>query len=120
MRSGSLRGASRPRVRGGGGGWVWGRWCGGGFAEGTQGEPAEGGQGERGPEGRTPQQPLRLPAPADSRLAAVCSILHDDPADPRPLAALGAAAGAGAGEHTLSRLFLRSFGYTPGTHNRRP
>ncbi|MEX2980708.1 helix-turn-helix transcriptional regulator [Streptomyces sp. C36] len=115
----------------------------------------------------SPQQPLRLPAPADPRLAAVCAILHDDPADPRPLAALGAA--AGAGERTLSRLFRRelgmtfpqwrtqarlyhalrmladdvpvtavahrcgwsstsafievfhrAFGYTPGTHNRRP
>ncbi|MEU1377417.1 helix-turn-helix transcriptional regulator [Streptomyces triculaminicus] len=115
----------------------------------------------------SPQQPLRLPAPADPRLTAVCAILHDDPADPRPLAALGAA--AGAGERTLSRLFRRelgmtfpqwrtqarlyhalrmladdvpvtavahrcgwsstsafievfrrAFGYTPGTHNRRP
>ncbi|GAA2269285.1 helix-turn-helix transcriptional regulator [Kitasatospora cystarginea] len=115
----------------------------------------------------SPQQPVQLPTPADPRLAAVCAILHDDPADTRTLAALGAA--TGAGERTLSRLFRselgmtfpqwrtqsrlyhalrmladgvpvtavahrcgwsstsafidvfrRSFGYTPGAHNRRP
>ncbi|MFI8192284.1 AraC family transcriptional regulator [Streptomyces sp. NPDC085946] len=57
-----------------------------------------------------PQQPLRLPAPADPRLAAVCSLLLADPADTRTLAALGAA--TGAGERTLSRLFRREFGMT--------
>ncbi|KMS71710.1 AraC family transcriptional regulator [Streptomyces viridochromogenes] len=115
----------------------------------------------------SPQQPLRLPTPTDPRLAEVCALVHADPADPRTLAALGAA--TGVGERTLSRLFRsefgmtfpqwrtqsrlyhalrllaedtpvttvahrcgwssasafidvfrRSFGYTPGTHNRRP
>ncbi|MFF0447432.1 AraC family transcriptional regulator [Streptomyces sp. NPDC004609] len=115
----------------------------------------------------SPQEPVRLPAPADPRLAAVCDLLHDNPADPRTLAAL--AATAGVGERTLSRLFRReltmtfpqwrtqlrlyhalrmladgmpvttvahgcgwsstsafidvfrrAFGYTPGTHHRRP
>ncbi|MET9831129.1 helix-turn-helix transcriptional regulator [Streptomyces sp. NPDC006385] len=114
----------------------------------------------------SPQQPLRLPTPTDPRLAAVCALVHADPADTRTLATLGAA--TGAGERTLSRLFRnelgmtfpqwrtqsrlyhalrllaedtpvttvahrcgwssasafidvfrRSFGYTPGTHNRR-
>lgn len=45
----------------------------------------------------SPLQPLHLPAPADPRLAAVCALLHVDPADPRGLAALAAHAGAGAG-----------------------
>ncbi|GAB2895492.1 helix-turn-helix transcriptional regulator [Streptomyces deserti] len=58
----------------------------------------------------SPQQPLSLPTPSDPRLAAVCAILHADPADPRTLAALGAA--TGAGERTLSRLFRREFGMT--------
>ncbi|KUF18333.1 AraC family transcriptional regulator [Streptomyces silvensis] len=115
----------------------------------------------------SPQQPMQLPTPTDPRLVAVCALVHDHPADPRTLAALGAA--TGAGERTLSRLFRaelgmtfpqwrtqsrlyhalrmladdtpvttvahrcgwsstsafidvfrRSFGYTPGTHNRRP
>ncbi|GAA3820737.1 helix-turn-helix transcriptional regulator [Sphaerisporangium flaviroseum] len=115
----------------------------------------------------SPQQHVQLPAPADPRLTAVCDVLHRDPADPRSLAALATA--AGAGERTLSRLFRRelgmtfpqwrtqlrlyhalrmlasdmpvttvahhcgwsstsafidvfrrAFGYTPGTHNRRP
>ncbi|MFB7534539.1 helix-turn-helix transcriptional regulator [Streptomyces sp. NPDC056178] len=115
----------------------------------------------------SPQQSVQLPAPTDPRLAAVCELLHHNPADPRTLAAL--ATGAGAGERTLSRLFRRelgmtfpqwrtqlrlyhalrmlaedmpvttvahrcgwsstsafidvfrhAFGYTPGTHNRRP
>ncbi|GAB7029173.1 helix-turn-helix transcriptional regulator [Streptomyces sp. NPDC021749] len=114
----------------------------------------------------SPQQPVHLPSPTDPRLAAVCAILHDNPAEPRTLAALARA--TGAGERTLSRLFRsecgmtfpqwrtqsrlyhalrmladdtpvttvahrcgwsstsafidvfrRSFGYTPGTHNRR-
>ncbi|MEU6879503.1 helix-turn-helix transcriptional regulator [Streptomyces sp. NPDC046712] len=58
----------------------------------------------------SPQQPMRLPAPADPRLAAVCAILRDDPADPRTLAELGAA--TGAGERTLSRLFRSELGMT--------
>ncbi|NEB03995.1 helix-turn-helix transcriptional regulator [Streptomyces sp. SID13726] len=58
----------------------------------------------------SPQQPLRLPAPADPRLAAVCALVHTDPADPRTLAALGAA--TGASERTLSRLFRAEFGMT--------
>ncbi|MES9559592.1 MULTISPECIES: helix-turn-helix domain-containing protein [unclassified Streptomyces] len=115
----------------------------------------------------SPQQPVHLPAPSDPRLKAVCGMLCHDPADPRTLADL--AAGAGAGQRTLSRLFRselgmtfpqwrtqlrlyhalrmladgvpvtsvaqrcgwsstsafidvfrRAFGYTPGTHNRRP
>ncbi|MCB5908922.1 AraC family transcriptional regulator [Streptomyces pinistramenti] len=58
----------------------------------------------------SPQQPFRLPAPADPRLAAVCDLLHRNPADPRTLASLGAA--TGAGERTLSRLFRRELGMT--------
>ncbi|MDH6220454.1 AraC family transcriptional regulator [Streptomyces pseudovenezuelae] len=58
----------------------------------------------------SPQQPMRLPAPSDPRLAAVCEIVHANPGDPRTLAALGAA--TGAGERTLSRLFRREFGMT--------
>lgn len=56
------------------------------------------------------QRPVPLPAPADPRLAAVCALLHADPADQRTLAALGRA--AGAGERTLSRLFRRETGMT--------
>ncbi|UNO43537.1 helix-turn-helix transcriptional regulator [Streptomyces sp. MST-110588] len=58
----------------------------------------------------SPQQPVQLPAPTDPRLAAVCDLLHRDPADPRNLAALAKA--AGAGERTLSRLFRRDLGMT--------
>ncbi|MEU0032218.1 helix-turn-helix transcriptional regulator [Streptomyces sp. NPDC006335] len=58
----------------------------------------------------SPQQPLRLPAAADPRLAAVCALVHADPADPHTLAALGAA--TGASERTLSRLFRAEFGMT--------
>jgi AraC-like DNA-binding protein len=58
----------------------------------------------------SPQQPVQLPAPTDPRLAAVCAIVHDDPADPRTLAALAAA--TGAGERTLSRLFRAELGMT--------
>ncbi|MEU1669545.1 helix-turn-helix transcriptional regulator [Streptomyces sparsogenes] len=57
-----------------------------------------------------PQQPLHLPTARDPRLAAVCAILQDDPADPRPLAELGARAGAGA--RTLTRLFRAEMGMT--------
>ncbi|MGW6397918.1 AraC family transcriptional regulator [Streptomyces sp. NPDC055134] len=58
----------------------------------------------------SPQQPLQLPTPTDPRLKAVCDLLHDDPADARPLAELGRA--SGAGERTLSRLFRRELGMT--------
>lgn len=60
----------------------------------------------------SPLQPLHLPAPADPRLAAVCALLHADPADRRGLAELSAQAGAGAGERTLSRLFRSELGMT--------
>jgi AraC-like DNA-binding protein/quercetin dioxygenase-like cupin family protein len=52
--------------------------------------------------------PLLLPTPADDRLRAVHALLHDDPADPRPLAELGTA--VGASERTLSRLFRHEMG----------
>ncbi|WP_405632071.1 helix-turn-helix transcriptional regulator [Streptomyces sp. NBC_00016] len=58
----------------------------------------------------SPQQPARLPTPADPRLAEVCALVHADPADQRTLASLGAA--TGTGERTLSRLFRREFGMT--------
>ncbi|WP_201258949.1 AraC family transcriptional regulator [Streptomyces ambofaciens] len=58
----------------------------------------------------SPQQPLRLPRATDPRLAAVCALVHEDPADVRTLAGLGAA--TGTGERTLSRLFRREFGMT--------
>lgn len=58
----------------------------------------------------SPQQPVQLPAPTDSRLRTVCDLLYRNPADPRTLAALGNE--AGAGERTLSRLFRRELGMT--------
>ncbi|WSA90891.1 helix-turn-helix transcriptional regulator [Streptomyces sp. NBC_01795] len=58
----------------------------------------------------SPQQPFQLPSPTDPRLVTVCGLLHRDPADPRTLAALATA--AGAGERTLSRLFRRELGMT--------
>ncbi|GGT35545.1 hypothetical protein GCM10014713_31520 [Streptomyces purpureus] len=58
----------------------------------------------------SPQQPVQLPTPTDARLVEVCALLGEDPADPRTLAALGAA--TGAGERTLSRLFRRELGMT--------
>ncbi|MFJ8086572.1 AraC family transcriptional regulator [Streptomyces sp. NPDC096205] len=58
----------------------------------------------------SPQDPLRLPTPRDARLAAVCDLVHADPADRRTLAELGAA--TGASERTLSRLFRRELGMT--------
>jgi hypothetical protein len=36
-----------------------------------------------------PEQPLRLPEPADDRLRAVTDLLHANPADPSTLAVLG-------------------------------
>ncbi|MEU5432633.1 helix-turn-helix transcriptional regulator [Streptomyces sp. NPDC020719] len=59
---------------------------------------------------RAPEQPLHLPTARDPRLAAVCAILRDDPADARPLAELGATAGASA--RTLTRLFRAELGMT--------
>ncbi|MBC2876610.1 MULTISPECIES: AraC family transcriptional regulator [Streptomyces] len=57
---------------------------------------------------RSDEQPLHVPAPRDPRLAAVCAVLRDDPADHRTLAQLGAA--YGAGERTLTRLFRSELG----------
>lgn len=54
--------------------------------------------------------PLHLPAPSDDRLLNVAALLAADPADPRPLGALGAA--VGASERTLSRLFRQETGMT--------
>jgi AraC-like DNA-binding protein len=57
-----------------------------------------------------PQEPLYLPTPTDSRLVALCAILHADPADDRTLATLGAQVGASA--RTLTRLFKADLGMT--------
>jgi transcriptional regulator GlxA family with amidase domain len=57
-----------------------------------------------------PEQPLHLPTPRDDRLRAIARILDDNPADNRPLAALGQQVGAGA--RTLSRLFHDELGMT--------
>jgi AraC-like DNA-binding protein len=57
---------------------------------------------------RVGQLPVRLPALADDRLQAVEEFFRRDPADPRTLAALGAA--VGASERTLSRLFRQQAG----------
>ncbi|MGP3955065.1 AraC family transcriptional regulator [Nonomuraea sp. 3N208] len=55
-----------------------------------------------------PEQPFHLPAPEDPRLAAVCAILHRDPADGSTLARL--AAQSGTSERTLARLCRRELG----------
>ncbi|GGO75380.1 AraC family transcriptional regulator [Nonomuraea cavernae] len=57
---------------------------------------------------RAPEQPFHLPTARDPRLAAVCALLHDDPADGRTLAQLGTAAGASA--RTLARLCRAELG----------
>ncbi|MFI6506403.1 AraC family transcriptional regulator [Streptosporangium sp. NPDC050855] len=57
---------------------------------------------------RSTQQPVHVPAARDPRLAAVCAVLRDDPADDRTLARLGAE--AGVSDRTLSRLFRAEFG----------
>ncbi|MFG6193865.1 helix-turn-helix domain-containing protein [Nonomuraea sp. JJY05] len=57
---------------------------------------------------RAPEQPLHLPTARDPRLAAVCAILHRDPADGRTLAQL--AAQAGTSDRTLARLCRRELG----------
>ncbi|MFB7629418.1 helix-turn-helix transcriptional regulator [Streptomyces sp. NPDC056149] len=54
------------------------------------------------------EQPLHLPEPQDDRLRALARLLHDDPANTVPLAALGQA--VGASERTLSRLFRNELG----------
>lgn len=58
----------------------------------------------------SPQQPVQIPAPTDSRLAAVCELLHRDPADNRTLASLGA--DTNTSERTLTRLFRSELGMT--------
>jgi len=55
-----------------------------------------------------PEQPLRLPEPADDRLRAVTDLLHANPADPSTLAELGRT--VGASERALSRLFHAELG----------
>ncbi|MFD1540028.1 AraC family transcriptional regulator [Nonomuraea guangzhouensis] len=59
---------------------------------------------------RSPEQPFHLPTARDSRLAAVCAILHDDPADRRTLAQLGRQ--AGTSDRTLARLCQGELGMT--------
>ncbi|GAA2996296.1 helix-turn-helix transcriptional regulator [Streptosporangium longisporum] len=57
---------------------------------------------------RSTQQPVHVPAARDPRLAAVCAVLRDDPADDRTLARLGAE--AGVSDRTLSRPCRAEFG----------
>jgi AraC-like DNA-binding protein len=57
-----------------------------------------------------PDGPFYLPQPADDRLRAINSMLHQDPADTRTLSQLGVA--VGAAERTLSRLFRDQTGMT--------
>ncbi|MEU4224485.1 helix-turn-helix transcriptional regulator [Nonomuraea sp. NPDC026600] len=59
---------------------------------------------------RSPEQPFHLPTARDPRLAAVCAILHDDPADHRTLAQLGRQ--AGTSDRTLARLCRDELGMT--------
>lgn len=59
---------------------------------------------------RSPQRPTYLPTPHDSRLAAVCDLLREDPADRRTLTELGRA--VGASERSLSRLCKADLGMT--------
>ncbi|MEU4746696.1 helix-turn-helix transcriptional regulator [Actinosynnema sp. NPDC023658] len=58
----------------------------------------------------SPRRAVQLPTPRDPRLVELCAVLHDDPADPRTLAELGAS--VGVGERTLSRLFRAELGMT--------
>jgi AraC-like DNA-binding protein len=58
----------------------------------------------------SPQQGIHLPAARDPRLAAVCDLLGDNPADQRSLAQLGAA--VGVSHRTLTRLFGQELGMT--------
>ncbi|MGC5016405.1 AraC family transcriptional regulator [Streptosporangium sp. DT93] len=57
---------------------------------------------------RSTQRPVHVPAAEDPRLAAVCAILRDDPADGRTLARLGAV--VGVSDRTLSRLCRAELG----------
>ncbi|MGC0311823.1 helix-turn-helix domain-containing protein [Kitasatospora acidiphila] len=57
---------------------------------------------------QAPELPLGLPQPRDPRLRDLAALLTADPGDPRTLAELGRA--VGAGERTLSRLFRRELG----------
>ncbi|MEO3871631.1 helix-turn-helix transcriptional regulator [Nonomuraea sp. B12E4] len=57
---------------------------------------------------RAPEQQLHLPTPEDPRLTAVCTALHEDPADNRTLAQL--ARQAGTSDRTLARLCRRELG----------
>lgn len=57
-----------------------------------------------------PEQPVRVPAAHDPRLAAVCALLETDPSDARGLDALGREAGASG--RTLTRLFRQDTGMT--------
>ncbi|TCC40390.1 AraC family transcriptional regulator [Kribbella speibonae] len=59
---------------------------------------------------RSPQRPSYLPAPRDARLAAVCDLLRDNPAEARTLTELGRE--VGASERTLSRLCRTDLGMT--------
>jgi AraC-like DNA-binding protein len=56
------------------------------------------------------EQPVRVPAASDPRLAAVCALLETDPSDARGLEALGREAGASG--RTLTRLFRDDLGMT--------
>ncbi|MGO1057096.1 AraC family transcriptional regulator [Crossiella sp. CA198] len=57
---------------------------------------------------QSPQEPIRLPAARDPRLAAVCARLDADPADGRTLGEFGVE--FGASERTLSRLCRAELG----------
>ncbi|MBZ4322433.1 AraC family transcriptional regulator [Streptomyces huiliensis] len=57
---------------------------------------------------RSDEQPLHVPTARDPRLAAVCAVLRDDPADPRTLAQLGAE--SGVSDRTLTRLCRAELG----------
>ncbi|MGN9780203.1 AraC family transcriptional regulator [Nonomuraea sp. ZG12] len=59
---------------------------------------------------RSPERPFHLPTARDPRLAAVCAMLGDDPADGRTLAQL--AAQAGTSGRTLARLCRAELGMT--------
>lgn len=66
---------------------------------------------------RSPDEPLRLPAPTDPRLRDACALVEDDLSIPWTLAGLGAR--AGTSERTLTRLFRTEFGLTyPGWRTR--
>lgn len=57
-----------------------------------------------------PSRAVHVPAPRDARLTAVCALVQADPADPRTLAELGAA--AGTSDRTLARLCRAELGMT--------